>query len=79
MVNDWDVCFPREHKMAAFNGPPTAEEPSGLILGALTYSLELAGIWAFAFFWLVKSLELRRSQGFERQVMREARGAIVAS
>jgi hypothetical protein len=46
---------------------------------ALTYSLELAGIWAFAFFWLVKSLELRRSQGFERQVMREARGAIVAS
>jgi hypothetical protein len=28
----------------------------------LTFSLELAGIWAFAFFWLVKSLELRRSQ-----------------
>ncbi len=45
----------------------------------LTYSLELAGIWAFAFFWLVKSLELRRSQGVERQVLQEAREAIVAS
>jgi uncharacterized membrane protein len=36
----------------------------------LTFSLELAGIWAFALFWFVKSLELRRSQA-ERQV-REA-------
>jgi hypothetical protein len=38
---------------------------------ALTYFLELFGIWAFALFWLIKSLELRASQA-ERQVLREA-------
>ena len=38
---------------------------------ALTYFLELFGIWAFASFWLIKSLELRESQA-ERQVLRAA-------
>jgi hypothetical protein len=44
-------------------------------LDTLTWSLEVAGIYAFALFWIVKSRELRSSQdspGFERQVLQDA-------
>lgn len=45
----------------------------------LTWSLEVAGIYAFALFWIVKSRELRSSQGspgVERQVLQDASTAV---
>lgn len=37
--------------------------------GAYVYFVELAGIWAFAFYWLVKSKEMRESQA-EKKALR---------
>lgn len=42
---------------------------------ALTYFLELFGIWAFALFWWIKSRELRESQA-ERRVLQDASEAV---
>ena len=45
----------------------------------LTWSLEVAGIYAFALFWIVKSRELRSSQdspGVERQVLKDATAGV---
>jgi hypothetical protein len=44
---------------------------------ALTYFIELFGIWAFALFWLIKSWELRESQA-EEQTLDEASEAVRA-
>jgi len=44
---------------------------------ALTYFIELFGIWAFALFWLIKSWELRESQA-EEQTLDEASEAVGA-
>lgn len=34
--------------------------------GAYVYFIELAGIWAFSLYWLIKSLEMRESQAEKR-------------
>lgn len=33
---------------------------------AITYFLELSGIWTFAFYWFIKTLEMRHSQAEEK-------------
>lgn len=44
---------------------------------ALTYFIELFGIWAFASFWFCKSLEIRHSRA-EEQVLHKASEAVEA-
>lgn len=48
---------------------PVAGWGAGLIWGHGTFALEMAGIWAFGAYWLVKTWELHRSD-VERRAMR---------